>query len=868
MKFIYRIYLLIFITITASALVNLFLIQHQQKQLHKKAETVLVKSLVHSLKDALVQDVIEGKKLRVTELLQSLKRNENPIEFIYVRDDKNMLFAHSFMGGFPQFLVQTLMQKKKRLHKFKVKEKVVYVYAEPLIEGLDMALYIGINQSEAQERYLNNQRIVLIVGFGILVIALLIAFYWGRKITIPLTNLTKKIQSFADGKVVEPLVIDKSYPDIYFLSQAFDEAIAAQLKAHMDLKDREEDLSITLSSIGDAVIATDNRGMITRLNPIAEKLTGWKLDEAIGQSVKTVFPIVDATTRLPMENPIEKVLATGETVYLTNHTTLISKDSTEYQIADSAAPIRDESGKIFGMVLVFHDVTQQYYLREKATKTQYELEAIMNNSPAMIYVKDIQGKLSFANSEFLEFFDKDLTEVLDKSTDEAFSKELGSKIFMNDEAVSRAAKEMEFEEVFSFKGEEKEFISVKFPLRDEDKQVYAICSISTDVTERKKQEVQLRQAQKMDALGKLTGGISHDFNNILGIIMGYCELLELKLAKQPKEYEYVKNIHTAGDRGVALVKKLLSFSRKKASVTSQVNINTILRDSRLMLEKSLTARIELLSDLADDLRLTTIDVTDFEDAVLNLCINAMHAIDENGKITLRTYNKSLYEGDAKLLQIKPGNYVVLSVIDTGSGMDQTTVEKVFEPFFTTKGEKGTGLGLSQVYGFIERSEGMVKVYSEVGEGTRFDLYFPQSNDKVSVAVEPDSQEEKNLSGTETILVVDDEEVLLDFTKILLMEHGYKVIATTRSNDVMDILNKESVDLLISDIIMPEMDGYQLARKVLEKYPQMKIQLISGFSDDRHINMVDPRLHEAIVHKPFSSVTLLRRLRKLLDSTEK
>ena len=375
-------------------------------------------------------------------------------------------------------------------------------------------------------------------------------------------------------------------------------------------------------------------------------------------------------------------------------------------------------------------------------------------------------------------------------------------------------------------------------------------------------EMALR-SQKMEALGKLTGGIAHDYNNMLGVILGFSELLENMLVDQPKLAEYAHHIRHAADRGAKLTKKLLAFTRHKSSNEERLIINTLLQYEKDMLEKTLTARIKLEYKLTDDLWPVWLDSSELEDVIINLSINAMHAIDGNGQVTIQARNTSINDMEAKTLQLEPGDYVLLSLTDTGCGMDATTKEKMFDPFYSTKGEQGTGLGLSQAYGFVQRSNGAINVYSEPGRGTRLNLYFPRYNENDSDDKSVKDTQVVDLSGKEVIMVVDDEPALLGLTSEILRQQGYRVACADSGKQALDILENKSIDLLLSDVIMPEMDGYQLAETVKKKYPAIKIQLASGFNDEHNANLVDDDLRKMLLHKPYDSKTLLLRIRELL-----
>lgn len=387
-----------------------------------------------------------------------------------------------------------------------------------------------------------------------------------------------------------------------------------------------------------------------------------------------------------------------------------------------------------------------------------------------------------------------------------------------------------------------------------------------DISEQASKDEQLRRTQKMNSLGKLTGGIAHDFNNMLSIILGYSELLEKNPNIDDKEKKYIIEIIHAGQRASKLTSKLLSFSRKESIAATETNLNNLLQDELDMLEKTLTVRIQLKLELDDKLWTILLDKDELEDAILNICINSMHAMPSGGNLTLATNNSYLNDIDAKHLNVTAGEYVVLTIKDTGIGMDQSTLYQIFEPFFTTKKEKGTGLGMSQVYGFVQRSKGAINIYSEPNHGTRITLYFPRYTGNQSVILNGEKNHETIVNeehGTATILVVDDEESLRNLSQEILTSKGYKVITADSGKQALEILKKEHVGLLLSDVIMPEMDGYKLATIVQEKYPSVKIQMISGFTDEESMEASSNELHQKRIQKPFTSKDLLLRVKEIL-----
>jgi len=393
-----------------------------------------------------------------------------------------------------------------------------------------------------------------------------------------------------------------------------------------------------------------------------------------------------------------------------------------------------------------------------------------------------------------------------------------------------------------------------------------IWSVAENISERLKSEDAIRRSQKMDAIGQLTGGIAHDFNNMLNVILGFSELLRDKLSgNEPKLIKYCDEIINAGERARKLTSKLLDFSRKTPAFTEIIHINNLLHDMQHLLEKTLTARIKLEINMEEDLWLVELDKARLEDAILNICINAMHAMPEGGVLTLSTNNIHLIDSDTHNIDMSPGDYVLLLITDTGVGMDRQTQQKMFDPFFTTKGAEGTGLGMSQVYGFVQQSGGNIQVYSEPGQGTRIAIYIPRYLKSIAGKYEENTTDSVELpSGHETILVVDDEVALLDLTEEILTTHGYTVLRAENAEQALQILNSRPVDLLLSDVIMPGMNGYQLATEAEKLYPKLKIQMASGFSDEKHINSAKDALHQQRLQKPYSSAKLLVRIRQLLD----
>ena len=388
-----------------------------------------------------------------------------------------------------------------------------------------------------------------------------------------------------------------------------------------------------------------------------------------------------------------------------------------------------------------------------------------------------------------------------------------------------------------------------------------------DITLQKKQEEQLRRSMKMDAIGKLTSGLAHDYNNALGVILGFSELLALQVKDQPELQKYIKPIKQAAERAANLTTKLLSITRKRTDTAEPVIINELLEDNQQILSKTLTPQIKLLINPEDNLWPVYIDKGSLEDAILNLSINAMHAMPEGGELEFATSNIQLQFLEAQVLNIVQGDYIKLTISDTGTGMSENVLSHIFEPFYSTKGEKGTGLGLSMVYKFVTDFKGTVRVYSEPGHGSCFTIFFPRYLHEQSDSEADNLQtiNEDELNGSANILIVDDELDIRELTESILHSHGYTVFSASSAKDALTILEDDAIELVISDIVMPELDGFELAHIINHTYPDIKIQLCSGFANARGKSVTNETLFKNMLHKPFQSKKLLQNIKTLLNS---
>ncbi len=389
-----------------------------------------------------------------------------------------------------------------------------------------------------------------------------------------------------------------------------------------------------------------------------------------------------------------------------------------------------------------------------------------------------------------------------------------------------------------------------------------------DISESKQLEKELRHSQKMDALGKLTGGIAHDFNNLLTVILGNLQLIEKSSQQDQPVHAFVQAALDAGVRGAELTKRLLAFSRQQLLAPKVTNVNKLVTEIEPMLKRSLGEDISFKTRFADDLWLTEIDPSQLENAIVNLAVNARDAMRGGGQLRIETSNLSLHEDyAAPEVEVTAGDYVLLTVSDTGTGIPEDILSQVFDPFFTTKESgKGTGLGLSMVYGFVTQSKGHIKTYSEEGHGTTVKLFLPRTQSAIEDTSATSTRKAIIPAGHETILVVEDEAAVRRIAVALLSELGYRAVEASTGAEALAILSDdEDIDLVFSDIVMPGgMTGIGLARHVHQNYPHLKVMLTSGYIDTDIVDSNFLQSGEVVLNKPYQREELAHAVRDVLD----
>jgi len=680
---------------------------------------------------------------------------------------------------------------------------------------------------------------------------------------IPVVYLT----AYADEKTLERAKITEAFGYIIkpFKDRELHTAIEMALYKHKmerRLKEREEWLSTTLASIGDAVIATDMKGRIIFMNPVARFLTGCEQEDATGIPLKEIFKIVNEKTRKPVEDPVEKVLSEGIIVGLANHTILIAKDETERPIDDSGAPIRDDKGNVMGVVLVFRDVSERRKTEHALRQSEERYRTLFEDSRDAIYITAREGMFVDANQSMLDLFGYSREEMIGLNARKIYVNSDDRNIFQKE--IEQTGSVKEYEVKFCKKdGTKMDCLLTSSVRQDDDGSILGYQGVIHDITERKCIEAQLHQAQKLESIGTLAGGIAHDFNNLLMGIQGHASLISLDIDPHHPNFQHLNGIEAAVENGANLTRQLLGFARGGKYQTKVIDLNKLIQINSEMFGRT-KKEINIHTKYQKDLWPVEVDPGQINQVMLNLYINAWQAMSRRGDLHIETSNLVINKNDAKSFKVKAGNYVKISVTDTGAGMDKATLQRIFDPFYTTKVMgRGTGLGLASAYGIIKNHGGIINVYSEKGSGATFEIFLLASEKQVIIEEKPAA---KILMGTQTILLVDDEDMILDVGEEMLRKLGYTVMLAKSGNEAIKVYkkHKDEIDLIILDMIMPDISGSEAYDIMKEINPKIKVLLSSGYSVNGEAKEILERGCDGFIQKPFNLTTLSRKIGEILD----
>jgi two-component system cell cycle sensor histidine kinase/response regulator CckA len=614
-----------------------------------------------------------------------------------------------------------------------------------------------------------------------------------------------------------------------------------------------------------AVVDMDGRRIFNSLS--YQKVLGYSAEELQSSSA---FEQIHPDDRARVQKAAEDSRRSGMGTTLEYR--LRHKNGEWLVLESTSSVIRNEKGDPEKLVIVNRDVTERKRAEEALRRSEAGFRSVVEDAPYGIYRASTAGRFLQVNPALKKMLGYDLTEEL-------LSKDLTSEIFRNpgeyQNLIEHLIRSEEIKDVeMEWKRKDGTPITVHCTGRrvnDENGAIAYFDALAEDVTEKRILERQLRMAQKMEAIGRLSGGIAHDFNNLLGVIIGYSRVLKRELGTNTALCEHALEIEKAGQRAASLTKQLLAFSRQQVLTPAILNLNTLASDMEKMLPQLLGEDVKVSMVLDPKLGNVKADQSQIEQVIMNLAVNARDAMPMGGKLKIETANAEL---DQAYVWAHPGakvgSYVLLAVTDTGTGMDAATLTHIFEPFFTTKElGKGTGLGLATVYGIVKQSNGYIGLESAIGKGTSFQIYLPRhAGQPAGDEQKPDSTD--NLHGTETILLVEDSEPLRKLAKAFLESSGFLVLSAESGEDALVVAARfgKAIDLLLTDVVMPGINGRVLAESLSPRQPGMKVLYMSGYTDSfiAGHGVLDPGTH--LLHKPFIEEVLIRKIREVLDEGKK
>jgi PAS domain S-box-containing protein len=623
--------------------------------------------------------------------------------------------------------------------------------------------------------------------------------------------------------------------------------------------ERERLFSAVVESSNDAIITKSLDGIITAWNRAAERLFGFISIEAVGRPIDIIVP---PERRTEIRSILEQV-GRGERIE-DYETVRMHKDGRHVDVSLSVSPIRSLTGEIVGASKIARDITESKRTEKALNQEIEERQRIFETSHDLILVTDTAGNFIQVSPSARTILGYDPSEMIGHSAVEFIHPDDLESTRREMRAARRGKEMRNFETRYVHKDGQAVTLNWTGTWSEPVRRHFFI---GRDLTEKQAAEAQLRHIQKMDAIGQLTGGVAHDFNNILTVITGTIGILEEAVAKQPELVAITRLIDEAAERGANLTRHLLAFARKQPLQPLEVDVNSLVLEAAKLLHPTLGENIEITPLLAEDAWTALVDPNQLTTAILNLALNARDAMPNGGKLALETNNVFLDENYARMYsEVTPGNYVMVAVSDTGTGIPAALVERVFDPFFTTKEVgKGTGLGLSMVFGFVKQSGGHIKIYSEEGHGTSVKIYLPRATGLNQTAAE--AAISSNIEGgNETVLVVEDDSLVRRYVMTQIESLGYTTLEAANANDALQIIDTvPSVDLLFTDVIMPgEMNGRQLVDEARKRRPLLKTLYTSGYTENAivHHGRLDSGV--LLLAKPYRKSELARMLRLALD----
>jgi PAS domain S-box-containing protein len=622
-------------------------------------------------------------------------------------------------------------------------------------------------------------------------------------------------------------------------------------------------LAAIVSSAEDAIVGKQLDGTVTSWNAAAEQIFGYSAAEMVGQPIYRLIP----PELHDLEGEVLRRVSRGEPVQF-SEAERIRKDGGRIQIALTVSPIRDSSGRVVGASSIKRDITRQKRtenaLAEASAKSRDLAQAL---DTAQTIIRDLEGRITYWSTGSARLYGWTAEEAVGRP-----SHDLLQTVFPEDpreiQAQLLARERWEGELIHVARDGRKVHVASQWVLRrDENQTPVSITEVNTDITARQQAEERMRQSDRMEVVGQLAGGVAHEANNQMTVVLGATEFLLARTDLPEVARNDLEQVRGAAERTAAITGQLLAFSRRQVLQPQVLDVDEVVQGLDGMLRRALGERSVLELELRGGTSRIKADPGQLAQVLLNLVLNAKDAMPLGGRLRIETRPTELTEQYAKNhpgVEIRPGPYIVLSVSDTGHGISPESMGHIFEPFYTTKPTgKGTGLGLATVYGIIKQSGGYVWVYSELGQGTAFKVYLPVEQGSVSV---PSVQPPPERSLGEHVLIVEDEPAVRYMTSRALKEHGYQVLEASDGGEALRLVEQShgALDLIISDVIIPGLDGTELARQAAKVKPELPILFMSGYTDEDIVRRGLLDRDQPFLQKPFTPDALIRKVAEVLE----
>jgi PAS domain S-box-containing protein len=747
------------------------------------------------------------------------------------------------------------------------------------------ALYLKIDTDDATSRLWRSVQILGLVFLTSGGLALLVSARLQARVSAPLLELSTALRTVSEHRDYGVRVAPTGPIELRGLADAFNEMLAQIQERDRALRNARDELEIRVedrvrdlqrevterrkaemlnSLLSQAVSGTPELisicgldGRFIFVNQAFLAAYGYSEAEALGQDVS----LIDSPNNPPGTR--ELVTRSSESGGWRGELLNRRRNGLDFPIELSTSVIHDDAGAVVGLLGVARDITE-VRLKEERLRLQ---GAALESTADAVAITERNGTMTWVNPAFTRLTGFTADEAIGQKTsmlhsdahDEAFYREIWQTILAGqvwDGELTNRRKDGEIylvaqtiTPVFDARGEISHFVAV-----------------TRNSSHRRQLEEQLRQAQKMEAVGRLSGGIAHDFNNLLNVVLGFSELLVRQLPDD-KLRRYALQVVKAATRGAGLTRQLLAFSRQQVLQPRVVNLNTVVAEAEKMLSRLIGEDLELVMSLDPDLGSVEVDPGQIEQVIINLAVNSRDAMPEGGTLAIVTANFEVVDAAGGGQSMAPGPYVRLTVTDNGTGMDAATQAHIFEPFFTTKGiGKGTGLGLATVYGIVKQSKGYIWANSAVGQGTRFTVLLPRLAAVTTVAAAEAPEAAAEPGGAETMLVVEDDDAARGLWQELLADLGYRVLVASNGAEALEVAlaHPERIDVLLTDVVMPRMGGRVLAERLTAARPGLHVIFMSGYTADTMLRQGIALTGGPFLQKPFTAQQLARKIRETLD----